>query len=155
MGEVRFYHLVSRSLEAVLPVMLERTLARGRRALVRGADEGRLEALSRHLWTFRDESFLPHGTPADGAPERQPILLTCGLDNPNNAEVLFLIEGAEPAPGELRTMAMTAVVFRGEDPNELACARSLWKTAVAEGLNAVYWAEDESGGWTKRQESAG
>ncbi len=153
MGEVRFYHLVTRPLEGVLPVMLERTLARGSRALVRGVDEGRLEALSRHLWTFRDASFLPHGTAVDGTPERQPVLLITAPGNPNNAEVLFLIEGAEPASDELESMAMTAVVFRDGDAAELAGARALWKRVAGAGLRAVYWAEDEGGGWVKRRES--
>ena len=153
MGEVRFYHLVNRTLEAVLPVMLERTLARGQRALVRGTDEARLEALSRHLWTYREESFLPHGTLADGRPQAQPILLTAERGNPNRAEVLFLVDGAETSPAEIAAMAMTAVVFRSEDPEELARARALWKTVVAEDLVAVYWAEDENGGWVRRRES--
>ncbi len=66
MGEVRFYHLTERPLEQVLPVMLERSLERGWRVLVRGTDAARIEALSAHLWTRGDASFLPHGTEADG-----------------------------------------------------------------------------------------
>ena len=72
MAEVRFYHLTERPLEWVLPVLLERSLERGWRVTVRGTDPARIEALSAHLWTYRDDSFLPHGTPEDGNAARQP-----------------------------------------------------------------------------------
>lgn len=155
MPEVRFYHLSERPLEAVLPVMLERTLERGWRALVRGTDAERLEALSTHLWTWREDSFLPHGTPADGAPERQPVLLTTEAGNPNAADVLFLVEAAEADLEELRGWEMTAVLFRDADPRELAHARALWRQVATAGLAAVYWAEDGRGGWVRRHATGG
>ena len=43
--------------------------------------------LDTHLWTYRDDSFLPHGTDATEFSADQPILLTAGGDNGNNATV--------------------------------------------------------------------
>ena len=77
MGEVRFYHLTERPLEQVLPVMLERSLERGWRVLVRGTEPARIEALSARLWTHGDASFLAHGTASDGDAARQPVWLCC------------------------------------------------------------------------------
>lgn len=157
MAEVRFYHLTERQLEAVLPVMLERSLARGWRALVRGTDPGRIEALSEALWTWREESFLAHGTPADGAAEgiarRQPIWLCCEAGNPNRANALFLVDGAEAGAEELAAMEMSAVIFDGLDAAAVEGARSQWRMVTGAGLKAVYWAQDEKGGWVKRSES--
>ena len=63
MTEIRFYHLTRRSLEDVLPVMLERTLVRdGKRAIVMLGSAERVEHLNAHLWTYNDRSFLPHGS---------------------------------------------------------------------------------------------
>ena len=81
MGEVRFYHLTERPLEQVLPVMLERSLERGWRVVVRGTEPARIEALSAHLWTHGDASFLPHGSEAAGDAARQPVWLGCGHAN--------------------------------------------------------------------------
>ncbi|MGH6882849.1 MAG: DNA polymerase III subunit chi, partial [Hypericibacter sp.] len=89
MTEVRFYHLQRTSLEAALPKLLERTLARGQRALVMAGSNERVEALTAHLWTYDPNSFLPHGSKRDGRPERQPVWLTDQDENPNNATVLF------------------------------------------------------------------
>lgn len=155
MGEVRFYHLTERPLEAVLPVMLERSLARGWRALVRGTDPGRLEALSKALWTWREESFLAHGTAADGAPELQPIWLSCEGANPNAANALFLVDGAEAGADELAAMELSAILFDGLDKAAVERARAQWRLVTETGLTAVYWAQDEGGGWVRRHEAAG
>ena len=99
MTEVLFYHLQNAPLERVLPDLLERSLQRGWRAIVRAGGKERLDALNNTLWTYKDESFLPHGTAEDGPPELEPVFLTTEEDNPNGANVLFLVDGAEP--GEL------------------------------------------------------
>lgn len=153
MGEVRFYHLTESPLEATLPVMLERSLDRGWRALVRGTDPDRIEALSDRLWTWRDESFLPHGTAADGEAGRQPVWLCCDGGNPNGAKALFLIDDAGAEPGELAGMEVAAVLFDGHDAQAVARARDRWRQITEAGLKAVYWAQDERGGWVKRHES--
>ena len=44
--EIYFYHLERRSLEDVLPTLLERSLERGWRAAVQAASEERVEALN-------------------------------------------------------------------------------------------------------------
>ena len=62
MTEILFYHLQRQPLERVLPALLEKSLERGWRVVVQGSSEERLEALDAQLWTFRDDSFLPHGT---------------------------------------------------------------------------------------------
>ena len=92
--EIYFYHLERRSLEDVLPTLLERSLERGWRAAVQAASEERVEALNTLLWTYREESFLPHGTARDGSPEAHPIYLTATEDNPNGAP--------RPFPGRRR-----------------------------------------------------
>jgi DNA polymerase-3 subunit chi len=153
MGEVRFYHLTERPLESVLPVMLERSLERGWRVLVRGTDPVRIAELDTRLWTYGEASFLPHGTAADGNAARQPIWLSCDAANPNGANTLFLVDGAEAAPDELAAMEMVAVLFDGHDEAAVAHAREQWRAVAGAGLKAVYWAQDDRGAWVKRHES--
>ena len=62
MTEVVFYHLQRQPLEQVLPDLLERSLERGWRVVVQASSDERVEALDAHLWTYRDDNFLPHGT---------------------------------------------------------------------------------------------
>jgi DNA polymerase-3 subunit chi len=158
LGEVRFYHLTERPLEQVLPVMLERSLERGWRVVVRGTDPARIEALSAHLWTHGDASFLPHGTEADGDAARQPVWLCCDPPdsegaNPNGANTLFLIDNAEPDTAELAAMEMVAILFDGLDEAVVARARDQWRMVSEAGLKAVYWAQSPGGAWDKRHET--
>ena len=159
MGEVRFYHLTERPLERVLPVMLERSLERGWRVVVRGTEPARIEALSAHLWTHGDASFLPHGTEADGDAARQPVWLCCDPansegGNPNNANTLFLIDNAEADIEEFAAMEMVAILFDGLDEAAVVRARAQWSMVKDAGLKAVYWAQDPGGAWVKRHETA-
>src|ERR1700751_4277779 len=97
--EVLFYHLNRQPLEQVLPTLLEKSLARGWRVVVQAASEERAEALDSHLWTFRDDSFLPHGTWREAEARAQPVLITVRDDNPNGATVRFLLDGV-PLPAD-------------------------------------------------------
>lgn len=147
-GEVWFYHLERSSLETMLPPLLERCLARGWRALVRGGLRERLESLDAALWTFRDDSFLPHGLDAV-APERQPILLTSAPGNPNAAQALFVIDGADLS--DAAAFARATLVFDGRDEAALAGARTHWKALKAAGASLAYWKETPDGRWEKQQ----
>lgn len=146
MAEVWFYHLERSGVEQVLPELLERTLQRGWRASVRTTSPDRATALDQHLWGYRDESFLPHGRAEEPDAERQPVLLTTSDDNPNRADVLFLLDGAEP--GELGDYQRCVLVFDGRAEEELQAARRRWSGFRKAGLSVSYWRQGERG-WEK------
>lgn len=146
--EVLFYHLERRPLEAVLPQLVERTLERGWRAVLQASSAERVEALDTHLWTYAEESFLPHGTRKDGRPERQPVYLTTGEENPNGAHVRFLVDGAV-APG-FEGYQRLVYLFDGRDPEAVEQARGEWRRAKAAGCTVTYWQQGEGGRWEKR-----
>lgn len=150
-SEALFYHLELKPLGEVLPTLLERTLERGWRAVVQVGSRERLEALDTHLWTYREDSFLAHGTAKDAMPERQPIFLTTGAENPNGAQVRFLVDGAEPA-ADLKAgeYARLVLMFDGHDSDAIAAARRHWKALKEMGLALTYWQQAESGRWEKK-----
>ena len=145
--EFWFYHLESRPLQAVLPVLVEKTLARGWRALLRFSTPERLETIDSALWTYRDESFLPHGSTRDGHAGRQPAFLTLDDANPNGAAVLFLLEAAEEREPERFSRVIR--LFDGADEEAKALARAEWKRAKAAGFEVSYWRQDAGGAWKK------
>ena len=146
--EVLFYHLERAALEAVLPSLLEKTLERGWRAVVQAGSAERLAALDEALWTYRADSFLPHGTARDGHPDAQPIFLTTGSDTPNGAGVRFLVDGAEPE--SYAGFVRMVFLFNGLDAEAIAQARAQWKAAKAAGCGVTYWQQSESGHWEKK-----
>ena len=149
MTEVLFYHLKGQRPEQVLPALLQKSLDRGWRAVVQASSEERIEALDAHLWTWRDDSFLPHGTWREAEAAEQPILLTLGEDNPNGAAVRFLVDGA-PMPSDFRAYQRIVLLFDGDDPDALETARARWTDAKSQGLEVTYWQADEKGGWRRQ-----
>ena len=149
MTEVLFYHLQGQKLEGVLPGLLARSLQRGWKVIVQGSSEERMEALDAHLWTYRDDGFLPHGTWREQDAALQPILLTLTDSNPNAANVRFLIDGVPP-PVDAENYARIVLLFDGEDEEAVAAARSHWTEAKAKGFDATYWQPDEQGRWVKK-----
>ena len=149
MTEILFYHLQGQKLESVLTPLLEKSLERGWKVVVQGASEERIEALDAHLWTYRDDGFLPHGTWREQDSAAQPVLLTLDDANPNAANVRFLIEGAA-VPPDADTYARIVLVFDGDDDDAVAAARAQWTDAKAKGFEATYWQPDENGRWVKK-----
>ena len=130
-------------------MLLEKSLERGWRVVVQAASEERVEALDAHLWTFRDDSFLPHGTHKQPEANEQPILLTVNDDNPNKADVRFLIDGV-PVPQDASPYQRIVLLFDGDDEDAVAAARTRWTQAKENGLDATYWQPDAQGRWVKK-----
>src|SRR3546814_14679974 len=134
MTEVRFYHRTRTPLDQALPKMLERTLERGQRAVVRAGSEARVEALSARLWTYHDRSFLPHGTVKDGRAEPQTVWLTVEDEAPNGAEVLFLTDGLDS--DGVAAYGLCVLLFDGGDEAALARARERGEARRGSGHQA-------------------
>ncbi|HYE49458.1 MAG TPA: DNA polymerase III subunit chi [Azospirillaceae bacterium] len=148
MADLHFYHLTRRTLEQALPELLEKTLARGWRAVVLAGSEERAEQLTQHLWTYKPDGFLPHGNAKDGHADAQPIWLTARDERPNGAAVLFLADGAESAL--LDEYERVCDLFDGNDPDAVAAARRRWKKAKDAGHTLTYWQQTDRGGWEKK-----
>jgi DNA polymerase-3 subunit chi len=149
MTEVLFYHLKGQTLEQVLPPLLQKSLQRGWRVVVQAASDERIEGLDAHLWTWRDDSFLPHGTWRDSEAPAHPVLLTVNDANPNGAGVRFLVEGAG-MPGDAASYHRIVLLFDGEDPEAVETARTRWGEAKAAGFDVTYWQADERGRWQRQ-----
>jgi DNA polymerase-3 subunit chi len=149
MTEILFYQLKGQALEQVLPPLIQKSLERGWRVAVQASSDERIEALDAHLWTWRDDVFLPHGTWRDAEAAEQPVLLTLDETNPNGAAVRFLVEGAS-MPGDVAGYQRLVLLFDGDDPEALEEARARWSKAKEEGLEVTYWVANKNGRWQRQ-----
>ncbi len=152
MAEVGFYHLTRTALEPALGRLLTKVLESGQRAVVKASSAERVEALTRALWTYQTDSFLPHGSAKDGHAGEQPIYLTAKPEVPNSASILVLVDGAaaESLPDGI---SRVLIMFDGQDQPSLAQAREAWKAHQDKGDKLVYWQQTERGGWKKAREA--
>ncbi|WP_295705294.1 DNA polymerase III subunit chi [uncultured Brevundimonas sp.] len=145
--EIWFYHLERSSLDQVLPVLLDKTLQRGWRATVRAASFEALEPVNERLWTFRDDSFLPHGRADEPHAERQPVLLSVAAENLNRSQALFVIDDTDL--DGLEGIERCFIIFDGRDDQALAAARERWRRLKGQGADLSYWRQSEDGRWEK------
>lgn len=148
MTEILFYHLTESKLEDALPALLEKSVERGWKVVVQTNDEARRDLLDAHLWTFREDSFLAHGTDAAPMAEAQPVLLTIAGENANGATVRFIVDGAAPPP--LDPYERVVFMFDGYDQQQLEGARAEWKRLKGEGHALAYWQQSPEGRWVKK-----
>jgi DNA polymerase-3 subunit chi len=151
-AEIGFYHLRTMPLDRALPKLVERALGEGHRVVVMAGSEERVGHLDMLLWTYDDASFLPHGSARDGNAAHQPVWLTAADDNPNDASMLVLTDGARS--DRIAQYNRICDIFYGHDEAAVAAARERWREAKAAGHDLVYW-EQTAKGWEKRSATSG
>ncbi len=145
-GEWWFYHLEQTSLEKALGPLLEKCLERQWRVLI-VANEQRLPVLDTALWTWKDDSFLPHGRSGD-ADSDQPILLASTADPTNGAQVVVLLDGAS---ADAEKFERCMVMFDGGDAQTRGVARKQYKAAKDAGQAVRYFQQNDGGGWVEQK----
>ncbi len=148
MAEILFYHLERAKLEQVLPELLERTIQRGWTARIQTSSPESVSKLDALLWTYADESFLPHS--ACSGDEIPPISIMTDASQETQSEVLFLVHGAELYEPLLSQVVRCVLIFNGQDEAALSQARQVWKSLVGTGHNCTYWRQSPGGKWEKQ-----
>lgn len=142
---VDFYHMVRSALDQVVPVLTERAAGNGKRILICTALPEMAAHLDSLLWTYRPDSWLPHGLAGGGFESEQPVLISTDGENLNKADIVMLTDGGSLR--EIQSFERCLTLFDGNDETAILSARELWKEVVAAGHEAYYWAQNEAGKW--------
>lgn len=151
MSRIDFYHLQKQSLEDVLPRLLLKAYETEKRIKILVGTPERVDFLNSFLWTYEDESFLPHGSKKDGFSSAQPIYISSETDNPNNAEFLFLVDGAKISVEDLSSFERVFNIFDGNSEESLSAAREFWKALKNSGAELHYWQQNKVGKWEQKE----
>lgn len=145
--EYWFYHLEGSTIEGVLPDLLEKSLSKGWRVLVKLKPESQTE-FDDHLWTFRADSFIPHGRDDEPMADWQPVLLSADIKSAAGFDIVFLLDGAavEDVAGVSRIMVM----INGRSEQDVTRERARWKALKSENASLAYYQQNERGKWEKR-----
>ena len=145
--EYWFYHLQASPVEGVLPPLLEKTLERGWRALVK-LPRDRLGDMDELLWTFRDESFLPHGRDDEPMTAYQPVVLSADAESADGYDAVFLV-GAERL-ADMAAAKRCLVMIDGRSEEQTQARRELFKELKDAGEEVSYWQQGPGGRWEKK-----
>ncbi|MBQ8465982.1 MAG: DNA polymerase III subunit chi [Alphaproteobacteria bacterium] len=150
MKRVDFYHLQKQTLEDVLPKLVEKAYATGKRIKIKIGNEARVDFINSLLWTYNEEAFIPHGNKKDGFAKEQPVWLSTEDDNPNQAEMLFLVDGAKFNLNNENNFSRIFNIFDGNIEESLQQARAFWKELSALEIEKNYFQQDDNGKWNKK-----
>lgn len=112
------------------------------RMVITHEDAAARAVLSKALWEAKPESFLANGDATAPHADRQPLLLSDGVEPVNGAKMLCLADGIwREAEGYDR-------IFYLFGPDRIADARVQWKAQSEAGTNELgFWKQDEDGKW--------
>lgn len=141
--QVDFYHLTATPLDRALPQIAEKVLAGGGRLLLVTESEAQRAQLDKLLWTYKADSFLPHGCAGGAHDADQPVLLAEGPVAANGARNIALADGV------WRDAAFDFDrAFHFFDGERIAEARQAWKAlADRDGVERRYWKQNDAGRW--------
>lgn len=99
MTRVDFYILADPAPEALLRTacrIVEKAWHGGHSVFAHTASEAAAQQLDEWLWSWRQESFVPHGLYSGGDGAQFPVLIACGAEPPETAEVLVNLTDEVP-----------------------------------------------------------
>ena len=150
MSRIDFYHLTQSSLDETLPKLVAKAYQTRKNIKIKIGTPERVDFLSALLWTFDDESFLPHGIKKDGFADLQPIFLSSDDEIPNNAQLLFIVDGADFKASDLQNFDRIFYIFDAKNDIELSKARNAWKLCDQNTFERHYWQQTPAAQWQEK-----
>lgn len=102
--------------------LADKAFQRGHRIYINATDEGQAGELDALLWSFRPDSFVPHGL--QGQENADVIAIGWGQEPTNHNDLLINLQ-LEIPPFFSRFQRVAEVVT--QDPSSLAALRASWK----------------------------
>tara|TARA_B100001939_G_scaffold157253_1_gene135868 strand:- start:218 stop:682 length:465 start_codon:yes stop_codon:yes gene_type:complete len=96
--QIIFYSTSPLQVEKTLFALLEKSLEKGNKSLLLFKDKEKCLSINEQLWTYKQNSFLPHISEDDQIYDNidVPVYLSTKNENPFKAELLFSIDGFLP-----------------------------------------------------------
>jgi len=149
MTEIRFYHLQKQTLDQALPLIVEKAFNAGHKITIRLSTPQEVDRMNNILWSYKPNSFLPHGSKKNNSSEKQPIWLTDKEENLNNSNVLILTQDLEEE--NIDAYDLCCELLEDKDKSALEAARKRWKIYLEHGHDVTYWHQSSSGSWQKKK----
>jgi DNA polymerase III subunit chi len=115
---------------------IEDLVKTGASVAIRVPDEAAAVAWDQSLWTYRDESFLPHSVYRGSWPGGEPVTIAVEPMAPERDAVLICL--ADDAPASLTGFAQVHEVIDRTTPEGLERSRFRWQSWKQQGVEPEY-----------------
>ena len=145
MAIVNFYHLNTINIYLALAKLLDKALSQEQKILVRTDSARVAEEIDEFLWSYDLPSFIPHSKVGDKNFKMSPIYITDEENNPNNAEILFIISTPKFSLKEILTLKRTFILFSNSDLEILNLIERFWLELENPEVKRSYWVQEKKG----------
>ena len=143
--EINIYQVFEGNLASSVVRLLEKVYSSGKRCIFYSPIEDRVKTIDKILWTFSTNAFIPHGDKTVGSAEQQPIYFTDRIENPNNADILLIMDTFEY---QNFSGNFEKIMFVFEDSAHIKVAEELYQVLKKSSENVNYWKQSKIG-WEK------
>jgi DNA polymerase-3 subunit chi len=148
--QIIFYSTAPLQVEKTLFALLEKSLEKGNKSLLLFKDKEKCLSINEQLWTYKQNSFLPHISEDDQIYDNidVPVYLSTKNENPFKAELLFSIDGFLPDNIEHFERVIIIIDVNDELLNEKY--KNYYLDINKNFEDIVFYKSDDNGKWIEK-----
>jgi len=145
--QIIFYSSAPLQVENTLFTLIEKSLEKGYKSLLLFLDKEKCSEIDEKLWTYKQNSFLPHLSEDEEISNEIdiPIYLTTKNENPYEAELLFSIDGS--IPDNINNLERLIIIIDANDKILLEKYKKYYLDINKKFEDIVFYKSDDDGKW--------
>ena len=147
MTQIIFYSSAPLQVENTLFTLIEKSLEKGLKSLLLFLDKEKCSVIDEKLWTYKQNSFLPHLSEDEEISDEVdiPIYLSTKNENPYEAELLFSIDGS--IPDNINNLERIIIVIDANDKILLEKYKKYYLDINKDFEDIVFYKSNDNGKW--------
>ncbi len=139
-----FYNSSHRDVVRDITWLTENIFKKRNRIVIFCTDQETAEVVDDFIWSYGDDSFIPHSIKKYRETSLDPILVTTDLDGGYEHNVLVALNGVLIKENDWQRFTKIYYFFDNQDIEEKENARSMWKSFSSLEVNCKYWINEKN-----------
>lgn len=149
--QVGFYHLERTGPLDVVPSLVDKIYNRGLKSWIYHPDKALLKEMDRVIWTFSQQSFVPHCLEGDESMAHASSILSAQLPPKEGGKIdVFIALAPYAVEEDLPDVSRVVDMFESQDSAVLAQARERWRFYREKEISCAYWIQTSEGKWVQK-----
>ena len=139
MREIFFYNIESRDFLKDIALLTEKLFKEGIKVLIICPDDDVASIFDNFLWSFREESFIPHIVLERDSVQLETVIISKEQLDIVSFKALIVFKGSTVATDYCNKFEKTYYFFDDKNDNEKNLARTAWRESIKLGAKCKYW----------------
>ena len=139
-----FYNASHRDVVADVALLTENIFKKNNKIVIFCTDQETAEVVDDFLWSYRDDSFIPHSIKKHGESSLNPIIVTTDFNGGDEHNVLLALNGVFIKEKDWQRFTKIYYFFDDQDTKEKENARAMWKSFSSLNIDCKYWINEKN-----------